>query len=97
MSGLRSSFSMPRRMRKTIDAIVNVGIRGIDSPVAETTFATPEVRANVAGDGMLPHRDFHARQVRSGSTAASVGTADSLAFEGGGSISMAFKMSRRTF
>ena len=76
---------MPRRMRKSIGATVNTGGRGVESPVADN-FATPQVCENVGGDGFvgqMPHHNFHTPQVHSGSTAASVGTADSLTFEGG--------------
>ena len=89
MSGLRSSFSMPRRTRKTIGATVNTRGRDADFPVAEGHFATPEVRLHVAYDGFarqMPQRDSYVPQVPHASTAASVATADSLAnaFEGGG-------------
>ena len=89
MSGLRSSFSMPRGKRKTIGATVNSKGRESDFPVAEGHFATPEVRLHVADDGFarqMPQRNSHVPQVPHASTASSVATADSLAhaFEGGG-------------
>ena len=78
---------MPRRTRKTIGATVNTRGRETDYPVAEANFATPEVRSNVVIDcfaRQMPQHNFYAPQVPHASTAASVATADSLTFEGGG-------------
>ena len=86
---MRSVFSKPRGTSKPNGATVNAGARGRESPVAEGSFSTPEVRENVGYDGFvkqMPQHDFRVPQVRSNSVAGSVATVDSLAnaLNGGG-------------